>query len=241
MPLRCVYRAFAIVWLGACLGGTLGCARLAEMTGYNEPTIPKDAVVEHVIPTNASWQTFAAARPLGNLSARRDVERRWASPSYDTHAWLPALAGAGVEDGYSKFEAFERCKWVWYPEEGFIFGGVNAVAPGRQVVHMRREFYNAMAPGNLVDAYIDIMTSGHITARVFVNGLPARPGKLRPRALKYGATPDMAPRRYVFAEHMVYGENVIGIEATAHIAIDVGGEQVRNYVRDGLIAKVVVR
>jgi hypothetical protein len=221
----------------------LGCARLAEMTGYNEPTIPDDAVIEHVILTDESWETYAAADALGSASARTDVKRRWASANYDTGVWRPALAtvGVGVDGGYSKFDTFESCKWVWYPEEGFTFGSANAIPTKHQVVHMRREFYNAMAPGNLADAYIEVMTSGLITARIFVNGLPARPVEVRPRALHYGGVADMGMRRYVFPEHVVYGKNVIGIEATAHVDIDVDGEQVRNYVRDGVIAKVVVR
>ncbi len=235
-----VRRPYAALAAGA-LSVVLGCARLAEVIGYNEPTIPEGATLEHVIATDASWRTLAASDPLGNLSARGDVKRRWASTSYDTDEWRSALEGPGVGSGYQKFEAFDGCKWVWYPEPGFVFGNVNTVPASRRVAHLRREFYNAMAPGKLAEAYIDIMTSGRITAHVFVNGWRARAVELRPRALKFGATPDLAPRRYVFKEHMVYGKNVIGIEAAAHIAIDVTGEQATNYVRDGVIAKVVVR
>jgi len=221
--------------------GIVGCGRLAEMTGYNEEAIPQGATVENVIPTDESWTTIAVQRPLGAQSARSDVKRRWASANYGTHAWRPALAGGRVPTGYSAFEKFEGSKWVWYPEPDFSFGEVNSVPSNHPVVHMRREFYNAMAPGKLADAYVDVMTSGLITVRVFVNGARARPTGVRPRSLHYGATPNMEPLRYVFPEHIVYGKNVIGIEATAHIKRDVDGETVPNYVRDGVIAKVVVR
>ena len=219
----------------------LGCGRLAEMTGYNEPAIPQGATVEYVIPTDESWKTIAVRNPLGNAGARSDVRLRWASPNYGTDDWRPALAGGGAGAGYIHFEKFEGSKWVWYPETDFTFGEVNSVPSNRQVVHMRREFYNATAPGNLADAYLDVMTSGHISVRVFVNGLPARSTRVRPRALHYGATPNMAPQRYVFPERVVYGKNVVGIEATAHVTTDLDGEAAPNYVRDGVIAKVVVR
>jgi hypothetical protein len=93
-----------------------------------------------------------------------------------------------------------------------------------------------------------------VTLRVFVNGLRLHidadkddvlaaglgGGELRGSTL-FGAIRDMLPRRYSFAEHVVYGKNVVGIEATTHIANDVNGRPVPNYVRDGVVARVTVR
>ncbi|MAF12962.1 hypothetical protein CMK11_21130 [Candidatus Poribacteria bacterium] len=243
------YRITAACAAGlACL---LGCARLAEITGYNEAAIPAGATVEHVMPTDDVWKTIAVNRPMGNVNARTDVRRRWASPNYGTGDWLPAAAGPDVG---SDSELFGGSKWVWYPERGFTFGGVNSIPGNRQVVHFRREFYNETAAGDLSEAHVDVMVSGAVTLRVFVNGLRLHidadkddvlaaglgGGELRGSTL-FGAIRDMLPRRYSFAEHVVYGKNVVGIEATTHIANDVNGRPVPNYVRDGVVARVTVR
>ncbi|MBT3267542.1 hypothetical protein HN371_10335 [Candidatus Poribacteria bacterium] len=247
--MRVTYRFAAACVVGfACL---YGCARLAEVTGYNEATIPEGAAIEHVMPTDDGWKAIAVNKPMGNVNARTDVPQRWASPNYGTSDWLPAVAGPAVG---SDSELFADSKWVWYPERDFAFGGVNSIPGNRRVVHFRREFYNEAAAGDLSEAYLDVMVSGAVTVRVFVNGrrlhietdkgdvvaARARGGQLR-GSVVHGAIRDMLPRRYAFAEHVVYGKNVVGIEATTHIANDVNGRPVPNYVRDGVIARVTVR
>lgn len=239
----------------------LGCAQLAEMSGYNEAAIPADAAVESAIHTDESWKALAVHKPLGNVNARSDVKQRWASPNYGTRDWLPAAVGGGL-DG-NDWPEFAGSKWVWYPESEFTFGAANSIPSNRHVVHFRREFYNEAAVGDLEDTYLDVMTSGNISLRVFVNGSQlridmgegdtseetmrrlqrrlgtARPGRLG-TTIAHDGTPDMQLRRYGFGEHIVYGRNVIGIQATTHLENNVGGSPVPNYVRDGIIAKVTI-
>ena len=87
------------------------------------------------------------------------------------------------------------------------------------------------------------MTSGNITVEVFCNGLPFNisvEGEQKLLAV-YGAPAGMDAHRYAFRKHLVYGKNVVGIQATAHITNNIRGRQVPNYVRDGVIAKVAIR
>jgi len=62
------------------------------------------------------------------------------------------------------------------------------------------------------------------------------------QALVYGGVPDLAPRRYAIKDYLRVGKNVIAIEATTHVENEVDGEtSVPNYVRSGLLARVVIR
>jgi hypothetical protein len=242
---------FGLLGTMACLVASLGCAQLAEMTGMNEMAIPAGATVEAVIHTDEAWKALAVNKPLGNVNARSDVKQRWASPNYGTRDWLPAIAGGGIDP--EEWEEFRGSKWVWYAESEFTFGGVNSIPGNRKVVHLRREFYNADAAGDLVDTYLDVMTSGNISVQVFVNGSRLRldMGKgdvseetqkeRARRARRNPGTPDMVLFRYGFGEYLLYGKNVIGIQATTHLENNVNGRPVKNYVRDGVIAKVTVQ
>ena len=250
---------FGLLGTMAFLVTSLGCAQFAEMAGMNEMAIPPGATVEAVIHTDEAWKALAVNKPLGNVNARSDVKQRWASPNYGTRDWLPAIAGGGIDP--EEWEEFRGSKWVWYAESEFTFGGVNSIPGNRKVVHLRREFYNADAAGDLVDTYLDVITSGNISVQVYVNGSRLRldMGKgdvgeetqkererridqeQRRRVRINPGTPDMVLFRYGFGEHLLYGKNVIGIRATTHLENNVNGGPVKNYVRNGLIAKVTVQ
>jgi hypothetical protein len=210
-----------------------GCARLPGI-----PT-PGGGVAggERIIPTDASWRTLAANMPLITLPDQDTRERRWAAPNYGTRDWLPAIAGAGPA---GESERFGGSKWVWYPEREFVFGGPNSIPPSRGVVHLRREFDTHRDIASLSDAYVDVMASGAIAVRVFVNGRAVQPEE-RDGDWRRDSPQDMAPRRYPIAAELRDGANVVGIQATPHMGRNADGHPVPNYVRDGVIAKIVVR
>ncbi|GIX08191.1 MAG: hypothetical protein KatS3mg115_2594 [Candidatus Poribacteria bacterium] len=243
-------RAYVLIWLA--FGTVLaGCSTLSEMVGVGHELIPEGAVIERDFGTDETWMTFAAPEPLSKR-ARSDVEQYWASPRYGASGWVPAIA-----DGEANNPSFRGAKWIWYPEEGFQFGGVNSMPENKKVVHFRREFYNDRIKAEIGEATVTVMTSGKVSYRVYVNGvlvklggeeyerLYGRPGQRRFRmmtpeeeARRY-TVQDESPRNYDIKEHLRVGKNVIAIEAETHIANEVEGQQsVPNFVRRGVIARV---
>jgi hypothetical protein len=233
----------ATLWGAVMCAAALGCATLTPTTGRDESVVQADADVEITIPTDETWRALAANMPFGNVAGHDDDERRWAAPNYGTRDWLPAISHAGPA---AEGEQFEGSRWLWYPEREFVFGGANSIPNTRRVVHLRREFHAPHGADQLTDAYVDVMTSGSIAIEVFVNGdaVKAREqdGEVAVGALQGDERMRHAtPRRYFLGEHVREGANAIGIQATATVGADEDGASVPNYVRDGVIAMIVVR
>jgi hypothetical protein len=237
----------------------MGCAPVMEALSpgrgqANTPELSADTTPERVIYSDSKWITFASGKPLAPQT-RSDAPVRWAQPNYGTGGWLPALV-ADATDGDSA--QFQDSRWIWYPQEGFVFGADNSIPDNRRVVHARRFFYNTRAKADIREAYVEIMASGKISYRVFINGFLVKTDdeamygrtpmerfeRMRGRSMQRARGPveimDMVPYRYDVKDYLVAGKNVIAIEATAHVNNDVGGRPVPNHVRRGLLVKAVV-
>ena len=235
-------RASGAMVLGvvACVVVAAGCARLpgtSPRVGRSEDGAAAGAAVESIVPTDGSWQTLAANMPLATLLTQDSRERRWAATNYGTRDWLPAISGAGPGGEGGRFDG---SRWVWYPEREFEFGGANSIPSSRGVVHLRREFDTRRDVADLKEAYVDVMVSGAIAVEVFVNGRAVN-AEEREGDWLAGTPQDMAPRRYPLARELQDGVNVVGIQATPHMGSDAHRRATPNFVRHGVIAKIVVR
>lgn len=242
--------------LCVCLAGLLGCARLQALkpssSGAAEQTeMPPESIVH----SGEKWVSFASSEPL-SPPTRADVEVRWARQNYGTSGWKPVALGPANDD-----DRFSGSKWIWYPMEEFTFGANNSLPDNRRAVHFRRIFYNERLKSDMKNAYVDVMGSGKITYRVFVNGrliksegdeelrslTPIqRQQQLRNRSMNrsqpgQSELMDRVPYRYEIRDYLTTGKNVIAIEAVARIQNNPqGGSGTPNFVRDGIIAKVVL-
>ena len=228
--------------------GLLGCSTLKEWAAESEPLIPENAEIEWMFGTDESWRSLAVNKQLGNPKSRRDVPQRWASPNYSAKDWAPVAAGE-VNEG--PIDEFGGAKWIWYPADGFEMGGTNAMPENARVVHFRRVFYNDRRRADIQKAQITVMSSGKVTFAVYVNGylvtLANTPGLSGSGygmmvSHHYDEIPDLTPSQLDIKRFLEYGRNVIAIAATTHVGNTVGGQAVylRNYVRSGIMASVVI-
>jgi hypothetical protein len=242
---------------------TVGCARIPALRGgmaeanvsTTTSTEPEDTTPELSFVSDAKWKAFASGQPLTN-AARSDVQINWARPNYGTSSWKPALVATVASEDTGSLSG---AQWIWYPQDGFTFGGVNRLPDNRRVVHFRRVFYSNVLQADANDAFVSVMPSGKITIRVFLNGYELKTdaeemyggtamdrqersrNRMRQQMLGEYEMMDRQERKYALRDHLVVGKNVLAIEATAHINNDVGGKPVPNYVRSGIAVKAQIR
>ena len=120
-----------------------------------------------------------------------------------------------------------------------------------RVVHFRRVFYNDRRRADIEKAQITVMSSGKLTFDVYVNGYLVTLentvglsgfGNGRSVFRDYDEIPDLRPRELDIKRFLEYGRNVIAIAATTHVKNTIGGQAVylRNYVRSGIMASIVI-